>query len=292
MEGGLLFTELLVTLTVFLVTWLAASQSAPLQQPLVYYTQPEKLMQYGPVAPLPAGGQYLIYTPGVADNTDEGGSTFGGIYNFFVGIFGGNPEDKPTASSPPPNTGAVMETSTYGDVTTPQKLVVGQGEAVANLEKFDEDEPSSSTPPPVSPGKKLYLIGQPQFFGNYDALKTRGGVPSFLLLNQQQKQHQQYPSALYGDRDAIVVDAVRAAPASEETEESEEVDSEPAGPSVAQVKPQAIALAGPGGVAAAAPVGTALVGPGGLAVAAPSATAVAGPSGGAPPIAPASLLAH
>lgn len=44
-----------------------------------------------------------------------------------------------------------------------------------------------------------------------------------------------------------------------------------------QVKPQAIALAGPGGVAAAAPVGTALVGPGGMALSAPSATAVAGP---------------
>ena len=52
-----------------------------------------------------------------------------------------------------------------------------------------------------------------------------------------------------------------------------------------QAKPQAIALAGPGGVAAASPTGTALVGPGGMALAAPSATAVAGPTGGTPPIA-------
>ncbi|KAF4523667.1 hypothetical protein B566_EDAN006037 [Ephemera danica] len=55
------------------------------------------------------------------------------------------------------------------------------------------------------------------------------------------------------------------------------------GPSVASVKPAAIALAGPGGVASASPVGTAVVGPGGLAVSAPSATAVAGPSNGVPP---------
>lgn len=51
------------------------------------------------------------------------------------------------------------------------------------------------------------------------------------------------------------------------------------------MKPQAIALAGVGGVAAAAPVGTALVGPGGMALSAPTATAVAGPAGGTPPIA-------
>lgn len=51
------------------------------------------------------------------------------------------------------------------------------------------------------------------------------------------------------------------------------------GPTVAQAKPKAIALAGPGGVAAAAPVGTALVGPGGMALSAPEATAVAGVKG-------------
>ncbi|XP_065347613.1 uncharacterized protein LOC135944524 [Cloeon dipterum] len=60
-------------------------------------------------------------------------------------------------------------------------------------------------------------------------------------------------------------------------------DDAHSGPSVASVKPAAIALAGPGGVASAAPVGTAVVGPGGLAVAAPSATAVAGPTSGVPP---------
>lgn len=48
---------------------------------------------------------------------------------------------------------------------------------------------------------------------------------------------------------------------------------------MAQAKPKAIALAGPGGVAAAAPVGTALVGPGGMALSAPEATAVAGVKG-------------
>lgn len=52
----------------------------------------------------------------------------------------------------------------------------------------------------------------------------------------------------------------------------------PTEPSISQAQPGAIALAGPGGVAAAAPRGTALVGQGGLAVASPQATAVAGPS--------------
>ncbi|KAL0266422.1 UNVERIFIED_CONTAM: hypothetical protein PYX00_008958 [Menopon gallinae] len=61
------------------------------------------------------------------------------------------------------------------------------------------------------------------------------------------------------------------------TDENGEDDEDQ--PAVAQSKPAAIALAGPGGVAQASPVGTALVGPGGLAVAAPSGTAVAGPAG-------------
>ncbi|XP_066999517.2 uncharacterized protein [Anabrus simplex] len=91
------------------------------------------------------------------------------------------------------------------------------------------------------------------------------------------------------DLGSIVVNADRRGGTKKDDGEAEEDGEDieannPHGPSVAQVKPQAIALAGPGGVAASAPVGTALVGPGGLAVAAPAATAVAGPSGGAPPV--------
>lgn len=52
----------------------------------------------------------------------------------------------------------------------------------------------------------------------------------------------------------------------------------PAEPSISQAQPGAIALAGPGGVAASAPRGTALVGNGGLAISSPQATAVAGPT--------------
>ncbi|KAK6641843.1 hypothetical protein RUM44_013561 [Polyplax serrata] len=63
---------------------------------------------------------------------------------------------------------------------------------------------------------------------------------------------------------------------SEEEGEGDEEDSEEESPSIAQSKPSAIALAGPGGVAQASPVATALVGPGGLAVSAPSGTAIAG----------------
>ncbi|XP_058462364.1 uncharacterized protein LOC131437201 [Malaya genurostris] len=47
-------------------------------------------------------------------------------------------------------------------------------------------------------------------------------------------------------------------------------------PSVAAVKPGALAIAGGGGIAAAAPTGTAIVGKNGLALASPSATSVAG----------------
>lgn len=54
--------------------------------------------------------------------------------------------------------------------------------------------------------------------------------------------------------------------------------STPTEPSISQAQPGAIALAGPGGVAAAAPRATALVGDGGLAVSSPQATAVAGPT--------------
>lgn len=238
----------------------------------------------------------------------------------------------------------------------------------ASLEKFDEDAPSSKPAAPAvptlipAPGQRFVVVGQPQFFGNYDALRnhavqqglgTNGAVSSFLLLKNQQviplasaangklqeeagnsvaqvpgasalefqkflsaaKQQQTqdvtnvgstplgYQNVVYvarqplqqnpiassaEDSASITVDALKIKPhvrkeGEEGADDAEDVEANPPGPSVAQVKPQAIALAGPGGVAAAAPVGTALVGPGGLAVAAPSATAVAGPSGGAPP---------
>jgi hypothetical protein len=236
----------------------------------------------------------------------------------------------------------------------------------ASLEEFDEDVPSSKPAAPnvptliPVPGQRFVVVGQPQFFGNFDALRnhavqqglgTNGAVSSFLLLKNQQviplasaangklqeeadnpeaqvpgvsalefqkflsvaKQQQpqqdifgsvplgyrnvvyvarqppqQNPAAsLAEDSASITVDALKTKShvrkEGEEADDAEDVEANPPGPSVAQVKPQAIALAGPGGVAAAAPIGTALVGPGGLAVAAPSATAVAGPSGGAPP---------
>lgn len=238
----------------------------------------------------------------------------------------------------------------------------------ASLEKFDEDVPSSKPATPAVPtlipvpGQRFVVVGQPQFFGNFDALRnhavqqglgTNGAVSSFLLLKNQQvtpltsavngklqeeagnsvaqipgasalefqrylsavkqQQAQQdstnagsaplgYQNVVYvarqppqhnpaassaEDSASITVEALKIRPhvrkEGEGADDSEDVEANPSGPSVAQVKPQAIALAGPGGVAAAAPRGTALVGPGGLAVAAPSATAVAGPSGGAPP---------
>jgi len=246
----------------------------------------------------------------------------------------------------------------------------GSGQQSASLEKFDEDAPSPKPAVPLlpafvpaAPGQRFVVVGQPQFFGNFDALRnhavqqglsTNGAVSSFLLLKNQQaipvvsdvkekfqeasdsvaeipgasaqefqrylsaaKQQQvqqdvatvgsaplgyqkvvyvarqpieQNPAASAGEDSAsITIEALKGKPHMRKegedgnNEDTEDIEANPPGPSVAQVKPQAIALAGPGGVAAAAPIGTALVGPGGLAVAAPSATAVAGPSGGAPP---------
>lgn len=245
----------------------------------------------------------------------------------------------------------------------------GSGQQSASLEKFDEDAPSPKPAVPVlpafvpaTPGQRFVVVGQPQFFGNFDALRnhavqqglsTNGAVSSFLLLRNQQviplvsevkgkfpeageseadvpgasalefqrylsaaKQQQvqqdvatvgsaplgyqkvvyvarqppeQNPVASAEDSASITIEALKGKPHMRKegeagnNEDTEDIEANPPGPSVAQVKPQAIALAGPGGVAAAAPIGTALVGPGGLAVAAPSATAVAGPSGGAPP---------
>lgn len=49
-------------------------------------------------------------------------------------------------------------------------------------------------------------------------------------------------------------------------------------PSISRSQPTALALAGPGGVAAAAPRGTALTGDKGVSVSSPRATAIAGPS--------------
>ncbi|XP_022189548.2 uncharacterized protein LOC111048013 isoform X1 [Nilaparvata lugens] len=118
-----------------------------------------------------------------------------------------------------------------------------------------------------------------------------------LVLSKQQKDRERMTAA--AESASVTVDAKDTASNSSSAEsgneESENVESsehEEVGPSIAQAKPQAISLAGPGGVAAAAPVGTALVGPGGMALSAPHATAVAGPTQGAPiSIAPANKAA-
>ncbi|XP_046980041.1 skin secretory protein xP2-like [Schistocerca americana] len=232
--------------------------------------------------------------------------------------------------------------------------------APARLEDLDEGLPPAEQPQqpglsplplPLSPlaprpGQKFVLVGQPQFFGNYDVLRqlglqnigTRGllaggaaltpaallpprhlgGKPAPEKLQQRQPadaapavpeaaapaaadssdsgfQRYSQQGALLSQRLRDIAASSGDSTASDESGSSEEkptesedaeqvVGADPPGPSVAQVKPQALALAGPGGVAAAAPMGTALVGPGGLAVAAPAATAIAGPAGGTPPI--------
>ncbi|KRT83673.1 hypothetical protein AMK59_3698, partial [Oryctes borbonicus] len=61
---------------------------------------------------------------------------------------------------------------------------------------------------------------------------------------------------------------------SEETHKAEKIEE----PSISRSQPNAIALAGPGGIAAAAPRATALTGDRGVSVSSPQATAIAGPS--------------
>ena len=85
-------------------------------------------------------------------------------------------------------------------------MVEGQpessGQQSASLEKFDEDAPSPKPAVPflpafvpAAPGQRFVVVGQPQFFGNFDALRnhavhqglsTNGAVSSFLLLKNQQ----------------------------------------------------------------------------------------------------------
>lgn len=169
------------------------------------------------------------------------------------------------------------------------------------------------------PSDFILLSNDPrsQFFGNFDAIKLRkmkfrsnpttqpplgGLISNYILLKDHPDYINQFPFArnmpdsnilpvkrqIYDAFEGVVTTAEKSqnlkkseANKQEQNDQSgnNEEDKEEEQPSVAQSKPSAIALAGPGGVAQASPVGTALVGPGGLAISAPSGTAVAGPAG-------------
>ncbi|PSN35582.1 hypothetical protein C0J52_24404 [Blattella germanica] len=294
----------------------------------------------------PGANPVLYVTRAEGDNKpekpgseEEGSGGGGGVIDNFVNfVFGFVPSN--------PFQGIT------GGATTPKPEEPTTTKPEKDEKKFDEDEPPKNVPLIPSPGQRFVVIGQPQFFGNYDAFRnhavqqnlgTGGAVSSFLLLKnqdvvplasaangkvqeepekvvpgasalefqryinavkEQQQQQDQQQNVVYvarqpiqpnipfhylhrdDDRASVTVDALKVRPnkkeGDEDSEDAEDVEANPPGPSVAQVKPQAIALAGPGGMAAAAPVGTAVVGPEGIAVAAPHATAVAGPSGGPP----------
>ncbi|XP_063218899.1 uncharacterized protein LOC134529098 [Bacillus rossius redtenbacheri] len=276
--------------------------------------------------PLPPGGQVLLYQPGgpgtapflyavkgnekgEEEEEQGGGGTLSGLYNFFVNWWESTTQ-KPNEEGDPAS--SEME---------PSKVSEGQGSstetASANLESFDEDENTEPTSPapvpadPKQPEQKLFLIGQPQFFGNYDALKnpeivkelgSKNPFPHVLLANGPQPfawpnkyapVHHGSPgkaaaefqkllagSALTraGDGDSVVVDALRARPhAASSGSDGEDSDSD-SEDSDSDSEGVGAAQAEPA-VAQVRPQAIALAGPSGVAAAAPVGTAVVGRGG-------------
>ncbi|KAF5288572.1 hypothetical protein FQA39_LY15351 [Lamprigera yunnana] len=100
-----------------------------------------------------------------------------------------------------------------------------------------------------------------QYDPNYSTL----AYPYFVAYDYRAKE----------DEDTVTIEAKPEETNKRLKETSSEVISDE--PSISQVKPSALAVAGVGGTSSANPKGTALVGNNGIAVASPEATAVAGP---------------
>ncbi|XP_075232594.1 uncharacterized protein LOC142330984 isoform X1 [Lycorma delicatula] len=183
-------------------------------------------------------------------------------------------------------------------------LVVGQPQFFGHFAALQKANPAN-LPSAANGAVSSFLLlrnGNAQQIAEDPVLQADGPGSAALayqrLLVLSKKQQKEKEAAEAGSVTVDVkegslnssVESSSTSPSS--NEESENVDADEEGPSIAQAKPQAISLAGRGGVAAAAPVGTAVVGPGGMALSAPSATAVAGPTAGTPiSIAPANKAA-
>lgn len=283
----------------------------------------------GTVGAIPGGSVVLVGRQGEGEG--ESGSEGGGWTNFFgqIGEYFSWPF---SPANPDTTTGAELPVEAAAPLPAapakPEKVESISNEKIQGTEIIPENSIGQRYVVVQQPQFFGHYAALQKANPANLATASNGAVSSFLFLRNDQQQHQQQQqvaeepivtadgpgsAALAYQRllvlskkkeaaeaasGAVTVDAKE--PASNSTaensnsnEESENVDAgEEEGPSIAQAKPQAISLAGPGGVAAAAPVGTALVGPGGMALSAPSATAVAGPSAGSPiSIAPANKAA-
>ncbi|KAL3281230.1 hypothetical protein HHI36_004444 [Cryptolaemus montrouzieri] len=110
---------------------------------------------------------------------------------------------------------------------------------------------------------------------NGQNVQIRVSSQDFNLQPAHNSEFAQYPAEI--ENDAIIVDA-KTEEENKDDEAASTPTKRPLEPSFAQAGPGAIALAGPGGVAAAGPKATAFAGKEGMAVSSPKATAIAGPA--------------
>ncbi|KAK9512557.1 hypothetical protein O3M35_000954 [Rhynocoris fuscipes] len=138
----------------------------------------------------------------------------------------------------------------------------------------------ANTPGAVGlPSANLLYYKNPAQLADYSKKPGTAAIEFQRFLNKAHENHHHPNTQTTTEKEENETDEQ-----STTSPEGEQSQTEELGPSIAQAKPQAVSVAGPGGVAAAAPVGTAIVGPGGMALSAPQATAVAGtkpkPTGG------------
>nr|ATU83042.1 secreted hypothetical protein [Pristhesancus plagipennis] len=137
----------------------------------------------------------------------------------------------------------------------------------------------ANTPAAVGlPSANVLYYKNPEQLADYSKKPGAAAVEFQRFLNKAHENHHHHTQTTTEKEENETEEQSTTSP------DGEQSQTEELGPSIAQAKPQAVSVAGPGGVAAAAPVGTAIVGPGGMALSAPQATAVAGtkpkPSGG------------
>ncbi|XP_022189549.2 uncharacterized protein LOC111048013 isoform X2 [Nilaparvata lugens] len=300
----------------------APPQQAHAQQPARLVSAVPSALRYQPtVASTAVNGQYVVVYPGQAAATLPGAGNTAtvvlvsrqgeGVENPDAGssVSPANPE-KVQASNLKKQPEAMSEKEVNANTVAaaPQQkfVVVGQPQFFGHYAALQKANPVSlptATNGAISSFLLLRNGANAQQIADEPVVSADGpgsaalAYHKLLVLSKQQKDRERMTAA--AESASVTVDAKDTASNSSSAEsgneESENVESsehEEVGPSIAQAKPQAISLAGPGGVAAAAPVGTALVGPGGMALSAPHATAVAGPTQGAPiSIAPANKAA-
>ncbi|KAF6212299.1 hypothetical protein GE061_012821 [Apolygus lucorum] len=219
------------------------------------------------------------------------------------------PVEKPAEEKPAENSvnASQEQEASPEEVTPPVEVLKPQAESgPAQLQQLPVQQPIQLAPLPPQHAAQLptpqdhqllqqqllqqryyqpYLLNQPQQLNQalYGRPAIAAPTANYLLNYRAYPLSDKKPgSSAIAFQKLLQKNAEAAAAGSSnntaegESGENDSSSSEEIGPSIAQAKPQAVSVAGPGGVAAAAPVGTAIVGPGGMALSAPTATAVAG----------------